>query len=124
MKIKLDENLPAMLARELAMLGHDVDTVPQEGHQGGSDDAIWEAAQQAGRFLITQDMDFSDLRKFVFGSHCGVMLVRLREPGRRALFVRIVSALSTEECEAFAGRFVIVTERKIRVRSGSRPAQS
>jgi predicted nuclease of predicted toxin-antitoxin system len=32
-KVKLDENLPARLVRLLAELGHDADTVPQEGLQ-------------------------------------------------------------------------------------------
>lgn len=31
MQIKLDENLPADLAEILIELGHDVDTVPDEG---------------------------------------------------------------------------------------------
>jgi len=31
MKIKLDENIPASLSTRLAALGHDVDSVPEEG---------------------------------------------------------------------------------------------
>ena len=34
MKIKLDENLPARLARILSKLGHDADTVIQENLNG------------------------------------------------------------------------------------------
>lgn len=60
MRIKLDENLPAILASDLARLGHDIDTVPREGLKGHLDTEIWEAAQRAWRFLITQDLDFSD----------------------------------------------------------------
>ncbi|MBH0200333.1 MAG: DUF5615 family PIN-like protein [Nitrospira sp.] len=52
MKIKLDENLPAQLARALTALGHDTDTVPQEGLAGKPDPDIWAAAQTVGRFLI------------------------------------------------------------------------
>lgn len=50
MNIKLDENLPARLAKALTVLGHDVDTVPQEGLTGAADPRIWEVAQEAGRF--------------------------------------------------------------------------
>ena len=64
MKIKLDENLPVRLARTLEKLGHDTDTIPEEGLTGRSDLHIWEAAQEAERFLITQDLDFSDTRRF------------------------------------------------------------
>jgi predicted nuclease of predicted toxin-antitoxin system len=68
MKIKLDENLPAILADILDQLGHETDTVPSEGLAGSDDPHIWEAAQRAGRFLITQDLDFSDIRKFLLKS--------------------------------------------------------
>lgn len=46
MKIKLDENMPVTLARELRGLGHEVDTVPQEGLAGRDDEEIWAAAQR------------------------------------------------------------------------------
>ena len=55
MKIKLDENLPDSLVQELSRLGHDVDTVVHERMAGKDDSTVWNAAQQAGRFLITQD---------------------------------------------------------------------
>lgn len=75
MKIKLDENLPAGLASILAQLGQETDTVPDEGLAGSDDPQVWEAAQRARRFLITQDLDFSDVRKFVPGTHRGILLI-------------------------------------------------
>jgi predicted nuclease of predicted toxin-antitoxin system len=71
MKIKLDEDLPLRLASLLEEIGHDVHTVRDEGLAGHADAEIWEAAQKESRFLITQDLDFSDLRKFGPGAHCG-----------------------------------------------------
>lgn len=65
MKVKLDENLPALLTVALGELGHDVHTSNEEGLGGYPDDQIWRAAQREGRFLITQDLDFSDVRQFV-----------------------------------------------------------
>lgn len=55
MRIKLDENLPLRLARILAPLGHETDTVPQEGLAGQDDDHVWQTTQTVGRFFITQD---------------------------------------------------------------------
>jgi predicted nuclease of predicted toxin-antitoxin system len=80
-KIKLDENLPAGLAATLGSLGHDVETVPMEGLGGKQDEIIWATAQAEARFLITQDLDFSDIRKYQPGLHHGILLVRLRQPG-------------------------------------------
>lgn len=89
MKIKLDENIPARLADILTQLGHDTDTIYREGYAGSHDDQVWQITQQNQRFLITQDLDFSDIRRFVPGSHFGILLVRLRDLGREALLKRI-----------------------------------
>ena len=62
MKIKLDENLPRRLVRFLNDLGQDTDTVFDERLTGQDDEVVWKAAQTTGRFLITQDLDFSDAR--------------------------------------------------------------
>ena len=117
MRIKLDEHLPAELAHALAELGHDVDTTPHEGLTGQDDSSIWSAAQDHQRFLITQDLDFSDLRRFQPGTHSGLMLVRLREPARRDLIERVRTVFREEEAGAWVGCFVVVTERKTRVRA-------
>jgi len=114
MKIKLDENLPARLVDVLTAQGHDVHTVPDENLTGHPDIAIWEAAKKEGRFLITQDLDFADTRRFAPGSHAGLLLLRLREPGARAL-AATVSTLAANLAE-WQGCFVVVTENKIRIK--------
>lgn len=97
MKLKLDENLPVRLAALLKPLGHDVQTTPEQGLRGAGDSSIWNAAQSEARFLITQDLDFSDLRRFTPGTHHGLLLVRLRVPGRRALIRRVEAIFRQEE---------------------------
>jgi len=77
MKIKLDENLPLGLVPRLRELGHDVHTPRDEGLRSAPDSAIRETAQREQRFLITQDLDFSDVRRFAPGTHQGLLLVRL-----------------------------------------------
>ncbi len=115
MKIKLDENLPAALSEALSALGHDVDTVLAEGLAGTSDDQVWQAAQESARFLITQDLDFSDIRRFAPGTHGGILLVRLVQPGRQALVHQVETVFRTEKVQEWAGCFVVLTERKLRV---------
>ena len=116
MRIKLDENLPASLRPLLQALRHDVDDVVSEGLSGRDDTAIWAAAQEAGRFLITQDLDFSDVRAFPPGGHRGVLVVRLAEPGRKALTTRIETAFQDEAVETWADCFVVLTDHKLRIR--------
>ena len=116
MKIKLDENLPQDLVSILRSLGHDVDTVPAERLQGMDDAAVWNAAQANGRFLITQDLDFSDARRFSPGTHQGLMLLRLHNPSRRALAQRVAAVFGTREALKWEKCMVVVSERKVRVR--------
>jgi predicted nuclease of predicted toxin-antitoxin system len=115
MNIKLDENLPHDLANLLKGLGHDTQTVYDENLIGAPDSSIWDAAQAEGRFLVTQDLDFSDIRRFSPGSHCGILLVRLRQPSRTNLIERIHGIFLSETVHDWSGCFVIATERKMRV---------
>ncbi len=115
MKIKLDENLPLGLATALKNLGHNVHTTSEEGLVGKDDEDIWTVSQHENRFLITQDLDFSDLRRFAPGSHHGILLIRLHSPDWRYLTERIANIFRNEDVEEWSGCFVVATERKIRV---------
>ena len=53
MRLKGDENLPERLAAALRGLGHDVDTVVQEGLSGCEDEALWPVVQGTGQFFLT-----------------------------------------------------------------------
>lgn len=119
MKLKLDENLPEALAAELSSLGHDVDNVRLEGLAGRDDETIWKAAQMAGRFLITQDLDFSDRRRFAPGTHCGVLVVRLPDAGRLAMAARIAELFRRENVSEWARCFVVLSGRKLRISRAS-----
>ncbi|MFO1422921.1 MAG: DUF5615 family PIN-like protein [Candidatus Competibacteraceae bacterium] len=114
MKIKLDENLPARLAHVLERHGHEVDTVPQENLTGKPDADIWQAVCAESRFLITQDLDFSDIRQFAPGTHAGLLLARLREPSAQAL-LEAISVVATDIAN-WAGCFVVLTDHKIRIK--------
>ena len=117
MKIKLDENLPGDLADVLRLLNHDVETVPQESLAGRDDPTIFLAPVREDRMLITQDLDFSDVRKFKPGTHPGIVLVRLRDPSRRRLIERIRQVVESTDIEKWARCFVVISDRKLRVRS-------
>lgn len=56
----------------------------------------------------------SDTRQFTPGTHAGLLLVRLREPGAKAL-TEAVGALAAEMGH-WAGCFVVLTDNKIRVK--------
>lgn len=115
MRIKLDENLPARLGTILASLHHDVHNLAEENLNGASDRDVWAAAQQDARFFITQDLDFSDRRRFAPGTHHGILLVRMRSPDRQSLIRRAREVFEYEDVGSWAGCFVVVTNNKVRV---------
>ncbi len=116
MKIKLDENIPVSVVQVLASHGHDVHTVWDEGLVGRKDQEIWIRCQQEERLLITQDLDFADLRKFQPGIHSGIILVRLQHPGRVELLNLLSWVFGTHDVESWNRCLVIVSETKIRIR--------
>ncbi|MBI5705823.1 MAG: DUF5615 family PIN-like protein [Armatimonadetes bacterium] len=118
MKIKLDENIPINVASSFGAI-HEVDSVLSEGLQGHDDSAIWAAAQADGRFLITQDLDFSDLRAYLPGTHAGILLLRLRSPSRAAMIARVTEISEMEDFPNWEGCFVVATDSKTRVRRPS-----
>lgn len=88
--------MPLALVPILQGQGHDVDTVEAERLIGRADEEVWRAAQEEERFLITQDLDFSDVRKYEPGSHMGLLLIRLSQPGRSALARRVAALFACE----------------------------
>jgi predicted nuclease of predicted toxin-antitoxin system len=105
MKVKLDENVSSLALEPLRLLGHDVDSVIEEQLAGADDDAVWAAAQRELRLLVTSDLDFSDVRKFAPGTHHGLVLLRLRDPSRRATEQRVLALFERGEAESWSRCF-------------------
>jgi len=113
--LKLDENLPSWLAPLLRDLGHDADTVIDEGLTGKDDATVWAAAQHAGRFFVTLDLDFTDTRRYAPGTHHGVLVLRLGDNAIHRLHERLLAIFATEAVDTWTGCVVVATERKVRV---------
>jgi predicted nuclease of predicted toxin-antitoxin system len=116
MRILLDENLPTDLIEVLRALGHDVEHVSSRNLSGHPDPDIRVLADSEDRLLITQDIRFADVRDFAAGEHAGLILLRLKEPGLRAILEKLRSAFETNDVESWRGCFVVVSDFKLRVR--------
>ena len=121
MRIKLDENIAASAAVRLIALGHDVHTVIEEQLGGHADAHVWTAAQSEERFLITQDLDFSDRRRFAPGSHAGVLLIRLPDAEQWRISDYLAAWFSTPDANTWERCFVVATPNKVRVRRPPEP---
>ena len=116
MRLKLDENLPAELADDLAALGHDVDTVHGEGLTGAADTRVAAASRRGNRVLLTLDKGLGDIRRFPPRRYAGIVLFRLERKGRRAVRSTVMTLFPKIARISLARRLVVVTPSSIRTR--------
>ena len=64
MKFKIDENLPAKLVGELRVIGHESETVLDEGLTGAADPLILERVRIEERLWLTLDIGVGDIRPY------------------------------------------------------------
>ena len=89
MRILADENIPNITVSELRTLGHDVFDIRGTERQGMFDDELWILAQTEQRILVTTDQGFAEHRD---EPHCGILVVRLRQPNELRIHARIMAA--------------------------------
>ena len=63
-RVKLDENLSQSHVDLLNAVGYCAEHVTDEGLSGADDPVVWQHAVAEGRFFITLDLDFADVRRF------------------------------------------------------------
>lgn len=116
MKFKLDENLPSELREDLRALGHEAETVVDEGLTGAPDSVILARVRSERRVLITMDKGIADVRAYPPGDYSGIVLLRPLSTGRRSVLEfarRHLEAILQNDLE---GRLLVVTDRTIRLR--------
>src|SRR5262249_23712526 len=117
---KLDENMPADLTNWLREHGADVSNIHEEGLVGEDDPPVLEAALNEGRTSLTFDLDFADVRNYPPGTHCGIVVFRLRDQRWKTL-ERPVSRLFGEgTLEKLKDGLAIVNETRVRWKRAKR----
>ena len=116
MRIKLDENLSNTHTEFLRQAGYDTDRVTDEGLSGAEDQRVWQQVCAEGRFFITLDLDFSDVRQFIPGTHPGILLLRPRNRSSQAILEVLEKILREYSMESFQGCLVVADEQQTRIR--------
>jgi predicted nuclease of predicted toxin-antitoxin system len=65
LNIKLDENLGNRAIELFKEAGHEVITVSEQDLGGATDDELIETCRTEGRVLVTLDLDFSNVLRFL-----------------------------------------------------------
>lgn len=114
--VKVDEDLPKDVAAVFAAAGYAAATVHEQGWGGLLDEELWPRVQAEGRWLVTADKAFGDIRTFVPGTHMGIVLLRADEESRRSYLELARATVRSLRLEDAPGCLVVVTPRGIRVR--------
>jgi predicted nuclease of predicted toxin-antitoxin system len=115
-KVKLDENLGQSHAKLVRDAGHVAQRVTEQGLSGAKDPVLWQHVCDTGRFFVTLDLDFSDVRRFVPGTHPGILLIRPRGKGREAVARVVRRVLAEHGLEPLVGCLAVADESRTRIR--------
>ena len=115
-RVKLDENLSASHQQLLISSGYDADRVTDEGLSGADDSVVWARVVTEQRFFITLDLDFADVRRFGPGTHPGILLIRPKTRGAKAVLEILTRVLSEYPLTTLAGSFVVANPDHTRIR--------
>jgi len=114
LKLLADENIARDLVQWLRDQGCDVlhtsESLVQE-----TDEVLLQTAEAEERLLFTQDKDFGEL---VFRDHLnshGIILLRISKLTIPQRIARVQEAWSVIQSNP-SGRFIVITEKKVRVR--------
>jgi predicted nuclease of predicted toxin-antitoxin system len=115
-KFKLDENLPVSSAAILTSIGHDVDTITDEGLIGAPDGDVVAAATAAGRILISLDRGLGDIRAYPPGSHSGIVVLRLTDQSAAAATKAISDLATLTNPDSLTGAVAVLQRGLLRIR--------
>ena len=116
MRLKLDENLPADAVAAARSAGFEVDTVVDEGLAGAPDRDVVQAATRQGRFVVTLDRGFADVRLHPPGTHVGILVLHVADQRPGVIVEALVSALDGLDLDDVAGCNVVVRGGEARIR--------
>jgi predicted nuclease of predicted toxin-antitoxin system len=112
MRFLVDECTGPVVARWLREQQHEVFSVYEEA-RGTDDDSIIQKAYEESWLLITNDKDFGEKIYRQRRPHRGVIFLRLQDE-RASIKIRILRRLLERFASQLVGRFVVVTENRIR----------
>ncbi len=116
MHIKVDEDLPPIVAQRLENEGYSANTVVQQGMGGWKDHALWQVVRADKHFLLTADKGFADIRHYPPGTHAGILLLRPKEDGIRPLLSLLEAVLARIDLRQLQQTVSVASPQGLRIR--------
>ena len=112
MKFLTDENVSPAVVRILRHARHNVWDIKEEGWQGASDERIMMQARKTGRVIISEDLDFGNLRRFPLVHHPGAVLIHYQNMRPHDVAHRLLRFLNSVKPQALKGAVLVLEEQR------------
>ena len=116
MKLFADECVYYVTVEALRSWGHDVVTAQEENLTGEIDQVQLRQAIRQQRVLITNDLDFRNIRRFPPADHCGIIVLKIRPKILTEVHAVLKKLLENTSPESLIQTLAIVDRRKYRLR--------
>ena len=110
LRVFLDEDLPRKAEALLASMGLDVAYVPAAGLKGLRNGDLLSRATREKRILVTRDKGFLRKGRYPAGSHCGIVVVRLRFQNTQNLLGALEDFFSLPHAEPLGWKVATLRE--------------
>ena len=113
----IDEDIPRSTAKVLRDRGYKVLDTRDCGLRGAVDKEVFKFAQKENAVLLTGDLGFGNLLRFLVGKHSGVVITHFpNEISTSELNNQIIKSFDTLAEEDFTRNLIILEPGKIRIR--------
>ena len=116
MKFLLDENFPKSAEKLLIELGYEVIDIRGTEFQGIDDSRLFDLAQENESILLTTDRDFYHTVPLRYSTHCGVIVIALKQPNREAILAKLRWLISQDLLESIRGKIYLLRDQTYRIR--------
>ena len=118
MKLFADECVYQVTVDALRSWGHDVVTTQEVNLAGEADEEQLQEAISQRRVLITNDLDFSNIRRYPPANHCGIIVLKIRPRILNEVHAVLRTLLDRSSQEGLHQSLVIIDRNKYRIRQG------
>jgi len=112
----IDECVNSELVTHLRQVGADVQTVPEVGLRGATDDEVFEFATKNKTILVTYDREFGDIFRFKIEDSYGLIVILIGQLSRREekiVMDKFLEAVGKEE--NLKGKLAILGKNRVRL---------
>ncbi|MCE2440246.1 MAG: DUF5615 family PIN-like protein [Candidatus Latescibacteria bacterium] len=119
MRFIVDADLPRSVSQVIAQYGHEAVDVRDIGMMSASDEEIVQYARDERLCLLSGDLGFADVRRYLPSKYHGIVIMRLPRHATSSFIERLLSSF-LEQLQNFPllrGKLAIVESGRVRIRT-------